>query len=60
MKLDSKMEEGGREGGSTQEGLMTGAGAAKTGCFLMRLGGEGEELRLATTEGRNAALLAED
>lgn len=31
-----------------------GAGAAKTGWFLIRVGGETEELRLAKTEGRNA------
>jgi hypothetical protein len=46
----------------TQEGVMMGAGAAKTGLFWMREGGGGEaaeELTLAETEGRNVACLAE-
>lgn len=34
-----------------------GAGAAKTGSFRMRLGGEAGELSLATMEGRNVDLL---
>lgn len=36
---------------------MIGAGAAKTGSFRMRLGGEAGELSLATIEGRNVDLL---
>lgn len=46
----------------TQEGVMIGAGAAKTGLFWMREGGgggEAEELTRANTEGRNVAFLAE-
>lgn len=43
------------------EGVSTGIGAAKTGWFRMRVGGEEEEeLRLATTEGRNVALRREE
>lgn len=34
-----------------------GAGAAKTGLFWMREGGEGEELSLAKTDGRNVVFL---
>ena len=44
----------------TQVGVMMGAGAAKTGLFWMREGGEGEELSLANMEGRNVAFLRED
>ena len=33
--------------------MSKGIGAAKTGRSWIRVGGEGEELRLATTEGRN-------
>lgn len=33
--------------------MSKGTGAAKTGRSWIRVGGEGEELRLATTEGRN-------
>lgn len=36
---------------------MMGAGAAKTGLFWMREGGEGEELSLAKTDGRNVVFL---
>ena len=50
-----------RERESTQlEGVSKGVGAAKTGWFRMRVGGEGEELRLATMEGRNVALRREE
>lgn len=41
----------------TQVGVMMGAGAAKTGLFWMREGGEGEELSLAKTDGRNVVFL---
>jgi hypothetical protein len=41
----------------TQVGVMMGAGAAKTGLFWMREGGDGEELSLANTQGRNVAFL---
>lgn len=38
------------------EGVSKGVGAAKMGRLLIRVGGEVEELRLATIEGRNATL----
>lgn len=41
----------------TQVGVMMGAGAAKTGLFWMREGGDAEELSLANTQGRNVAFL---
>lgn len=41
-------------------GLIIGAEAAKTGSFLIRVGGEAEELSLAEIEGRNVTLLRED
>lgn len=41
----------------TQVGVMMGAGAAKTGLFWMREGGEGEELSLAKTDERNVVFL---
>lgn len=50
-----------RERRTGQVGVMIGAGAAKTGLFWMRGGGEGEEeLSLAKTEGRSVAFLRED
>lgn len=42
------------------EGTSKGAGAAKTGWFLMRVGGETEELSLAKVGGRNVSLLRAD